>query len=153
MSATSVKSANEAITRAQQAINASDRNLQLAAEYLQFAVDEGVSQREIAERVGRSVGWVNTLLQWRRDGFKTEYPFAEASRSSRERAEKRVHSNERRRKRSSRLSQNDRRVLVKLLGMLGSQHEGEVANAARKIEELRRRVDFMWDDVIIAAAA
>ena len=45
-----------------------------------------------------------------------------------------------------------RRVLVKSLGMLGSDQDGEVLNAARLIEKHRRRLNAAWDELIIPAA-
>jgi len=38
--------------------------------------------------------------------------------------------------------------LAKLLGMLGSAHDGEVVNAARKADELIRKHDATWSDII-----
>jgi len=35
----------------------------------------GATQREIAKAVGRSPGWVNCLLRWRRSGYKEKSPF------------------------------------------------------------------------------
>jgi hypothetical protein len=54
--------------------------------------------------------------------------------------------------RQARLSDDDRLMLVKLLGMLGSDHDGEVVNAARQIEKLRRQIGLTWDELIVAAA-
>jgi len=48
----------------------------------------------------------------------------------------------------STLNDADRRTLVKLLGMLGSQYDGEVVNVARHIEKLRQRIDKSWDGII-----
>lgn len=38
--------------------------------------------------------------------------------------------------------------LAKLLGLLGSAHDGEVVNAARKAHELVRKHDATWHDVV-----
>ena len=38
--------------------------------------------------------------------------------------------------------------LAKLLGMLGSDHDGEVCNAARLADALVRERGLRWDDVI-----
>jgi hypothetical protein len=46
---------------------------------------------------------------------------------------------------------SDRTLLVKVLGMLGSDSEGEVVSAARKAEVLRRKLGMQWDELIIAA--
>ena len=67
---------NGAIRRAAKAIKTSDRNLKLAAECLAIAEAKGKTQRQMAEGVGKSVGWVNRLLQWRRDGYQEEAPFS-----------------------------------------------------------------------------
>ena len=41
--------------------------------------------------------------------------------------------------------------LVKFLGMLGSNGDGEVVNAARMAEDLRRTLKLTWPDLIVAA--
>jgi hypothetical protein len=46
---------------------------------------------------------------------------------------------------------SDRTLLVKVLGMLGSERDGEVLNAARKAESLRKKLATTWDELIIAA--
>ena len=79
---TAAKNANEAIAFAAQAIASSDRNLKLAAEYLAYAEEEGKTQRQIAEGVGKSAAWVNRLLQWRRDGYPEDTPSARRARSA-----------------------------------------------------------------------
>jgi hypothetical protein len=82
--------ANEAVALAAQLIAASDRNLKLAAEYLEFAVAEGKTQRQIAEGVGKSAAWVNRLLQWRRDGYAEDTPFGMQSQERDERHDERI---------------------------------------------------------------
>jgi hypothetical protein len=42
----------------------------------------------------------------------------------------------------------DHDKLVKILGMLGSSHDGEVLAAARKAEEERKRLNTSWDQLI-----
>jgi hypothetical protein len=42
----------------------------------------------------------------------------------------------------------DRTRLIKLLGMTGSSHDGEIAVAARKANELLRTLRLSWADVI-----
>lgn len=44
------------------------------------------------------------------------------------------------------------RVLAKLLGMMGSHHDGEVLAAARKAEAERRRLDKSWSDLLRSEA-
>ena len=43
------------------------------------------------------------------------------------------------------------RALVKLLGMLGSAHDGERAAAGLKAHELIRRHGLTWPDILLAA--
>jgi hypothetical protein len=42
--------------------------------------------------------------------------------------------------------------LVKLLGMLGSDHDGERANAARLADEHRRKSGLTWHDLVLPIA-
>jgi len=42
----------------------------------------------------------------------------------------------------------NRERLAKLLGMLGSNHEGERANAAAQIERLRKHLGVSWEDLL-----
>ena len=62
----------------------------LAAEYLAYAEEEGKTQRQIAEGVGKSAAWVNRLLQWRRDGYPEDTPFGTQSQERDERHDERV---------------------------------------------------------------
>lgn len=48
---------------------------------------------------------------------------------------------------------SDRTQLVKILGMLGSDRDGEVLNAGRHAERLRRKLNMSWHELVIAAAA
>jgi len=50
------------------------------------------------------------------------------------------------------IDRESRDRLTKLLGMLGSSGDGEVVNAARMAEDLRRRLKLTWPDLIIACA-
>jgi hypothetical protein len=57
-------------SRAKAAIEAGDQSLHDAAEALALAQEDfKASQRDIADAVGKSVAWVNRLLQWRRQGY------------------------------------------------------------------------------------
>ncbi|MDB5360016.1 MAG: hypothetical protein JWO51_1313 [Rhodospirillales bacterium] len=47
----------------------------------------------------------------------------------------------------------DRERLIKLLGMLGSVHDGEVLNAARHIEAMVRASGGDWDKLLSPAPA
>jgi hypothetical protein len=46
-----------------------------------------------------------------------------------------------------------RRRLVSLLGMLGSDHDGERATAARMVEEHRRKCGLSWAEIVIPSPA
>jgi hypothetical protein len=48
------------------------------------------------------------------------------------------------------LSTPDTQKLAKLLGMLGSTHDGEALSAARKAHQLVSRNGATWSDVIVA---
>jgi hypothetical protein len=72
------------LSRAKDAIEAGDQSLHDAAEALALTQDFKASQREIADAVGKSVAWVNRLLQWRRQGF-VGTPFGPGSKARRER--------------------------------------------------------------------
>jgi len=48
----------------------------------------------------------------------------------------------------SALADSDRERLARLLGMLGSDHLGEVANAGRLADKLVRAAGLTWSDVI-----
>lgn len=45
----------------------------------------------------------------------------------------------------------DRRRLAKLLGMLGSAHDGEVVAAGRQVERLRQAAGFTWGQILSSA--
>lgn len=53
---------------------------------------------------------------------------------------------------TKKLPTNPRGLLIKLLGMLGSDHPGERANAARLVEKQRIKLDMTWEQLIIPAA-
>jgi hypothetical protein len=42
----------------------------------------------------------------------------------------------------------DRQQLAKVLGMVGSEHEGEQLTALRKADALRRKLGLSWSDLI-----
>ncbi|SHG24186.1 hypothetical protein [Bradyrhizobium erythrophlei] len=83
------------LSRSKDAIETGDQLLHDAAEALALAQqDFKASQREIAEAVGKSVAWVNRLLQWQRHGC-VGTPFGPSSKAGRE-LRKRVQSSEQR---------------------------------------------------------
>jgi predicted AAA+ superfamily ATPase len=47
-----------------------------------------------------------------------------------------------------RKEQPERDVLVKILGMLGSEHDGEALAAARNAEKLRSKLGLGWDQIV-----
>jgi hypothetical protein len=46
----------------------------------------------------------------------------------------------------------DLQRLVKVCGMLGSQHDGEVVAAARQAEKLRKALGLSWSDLLVSPA-
>jgi hypothetical protein len=204
---------SELLRRAKQAIESGETSLQAAAEDLAAAQERGATQRQIAEAVGKSAGWVNRLLKWRVGGFSDGTAFGPQAKASRQRA-RRVQSTERQkrattseqvqaattraraetakaeaakakadaqkakaeaakakaeaRRASARLKfdffrdafgsrkkktihSGPRDLLVKALGMLGSDQPGERANAALVVENQRAKLDMTWDELIIGA--
>jgi hypothetical protein len=74
----------ELLRRGKAAIDAGESSPREAAEALALAQqDFKATQREIAEAVGRSLGWVNRLLTWRRSGYKESSPFGPTTRVGR----------------------------------------------------------------------
>lgn len=47
------------------------------------------------------------------------------------------------------IPENDRDKLIKILRMFGSNHDGEIASAARRAHELVKSRALDWDDLII----
>jgi hypothetical protein len=45
-------------------------------------------------------------------------------------------------------SRRDREILAKILGMLGSDHEGEKLNAAEGAEKYRRKIGMTWAELL-----
>ena len=80
-------SIKELLSRAAGHILAGESRMRKAAEDIATAAERGATQRQIAGQVGKSVGWVNCLLQWRRNGYQSETPFGPLVQASRERAE------------------------------------------------------------------
>ena len=114
-----------------------------------MAQAQGASQRKIAVTVGKSPGWVNRLLQWRLNGYCDGTPFGSQAKASRQRA---GCSGATERLKVA-IPRGSRDLLVKMLGMLGSEHSGERDNAACKAEELRKEFGLVWDQLIIRAKA
>ena len=207
----------ELLDRAKLEIKSGETALHAAAEDIAAAQEQGATQRQIAEAVGKSAGWVNRLLKWRESGYQDETAFGPQSKASRQRAE-RVHSTEQKKQkpatssaqaeaaaararaetakaeaarakaeaqkakadaakakadartarakvkakqhsffsfrgntRTRELDNGTRQLLVKSLGMLGSDHAGERANAAVMVEKQRAKLGMTGDELIIPA--
>src|ERR1019366_6985683 len=65
----------ELLTRAKQSIESGVSAFRAAAEYLADAQELGVSQRQLADGVGKSGAWVNAVLKWREHGYPDDTPF------------------------------------------------------------------------------
>jgi hypothetical protein len=63
------------LERAKHSIESGVSSLRDAAEYLADAQALGVSQRQLADGVGKSAAWVNALLKWRQHGYPEDTPF------------------------------------------------------------------------------
>jgi hypothetical protein len=205
-------SITELLISAKKHIATGENCLREAAEDIAAASEKGATQRVIAEKVGKSVGWVNGLLQWRQGGYQ-ETPFGPSAKASRERAavqsteqsepaeappepvpevapapeveapiteadllaaaaaiaeatkkkaEARAREQARRREYIGRIfgqqhqkpeiHSSDRTLLIKALGMLGSDQPGERDNAALMAEKLRAKIGMSWEDLIVAAS-
>jgi hypothetical protein len=82
---TATPSIAELLCRAKINILTGENHFRKAAEDIAAAAERGATQRKIAAGVGRSVAWVNQLLQWRESGYQ-ETPFGPQSKAKRERA-------------------------------------------------------------------
>jgi flagellar biosynthesis GTPase FlhF len=187
--------------------------------------NHGATQQEMAENVGKSIGWVNALLKWRKTDYRAKTVFGAAAKAARER-KKHFQSTEQKprkaigtddrakaaaasaraaeiaraeaekekaeakrakvqaekekaeakraraeaekataeaaraywafqsafgRREKQKIRSGPRELLIKALGMLGSDHDGERANAARIVEKQRARLGMSWEDLIIPA--
>ena len=193
----------ELLSRATRSIASGESSLRAAAEDLAAAQAQGATQRQIAEAVGKSAGWVNRLLQWRETGYRDGTAFGPQAKASRQRA-RRVQSPEQSKQKPATTSEQaeaatartraetakaeavkakadartarakakakqysffsfggntekkeihrrPRELLVKYLGMLGSDQAGERATAALFCEKQRKQLGLTWDDLIIPA--
>ena len=204
------------LERAKRAVASGEGHLRAAAEDIAAAQEQGATQRQIAEAVGKSAAWVNRLLKWRQSGYQDGTAFGPQAKASRQRAQ-RVQSPERKRPATTseqaqataararaeqakaeaqrlrpthrrqkprpprpkpkpggqsereskrhdffrgvfgagtakkKIHSRPRELLIKALGMLGSDHEGERANAALVVEKQRRKLGMTWDELIISA--
>jgi len=197
------------LNRAKVNIEAGEDRFRQAAEDIATASEQGATQHQIAETVGKSQAWVNGLLKWRSAGYQ-DTPFGPQSKASRARradyqapnnhrpastseqaeavkakaeaatararaqqakaeaAEARAQARKakaeankashdtftemhRRSTRPKEIHSSMRTLLIKALGMLGSEQDGECLNAARKAEQLRKKLGMNWDELIVEA--
>jgi len=59
----------ELLIQAKVSIEAGKDHLRQAAEYLAAAKEQGATQHQIAETLGKSQSWVSGLLKWRKAGY------------------------------------------------------------------------------------
>jgi hypothetical protein len=211
----------ELLDRAKHAIASGDASLRAAAEDIAAAQEQGATQRQIAEAVGKSAAWVNRLLKWRSSGYEDATAFGPQAKASRQRAQ-RVQSPEQNEREPTSTSEQaeaaatraraetakaeaakakadarkakseaekakadartarenakaradsffrgafrgsaakktiqsgPRDLLVKALGMLGSDQVGERASAALVAEKQRAKLGMTWDELIIPGNA
>jgi hypothetical protein len=201
-------SVNEHLEHAKHCIALGENSMREAAEHIANAMrlDNKLTQRAVAERIGKSAAWVNCLIRWKFEGYKSETPFGPQAKASRKkaaavqatkhapekvtpqrllrdkaRAERdaaKANASEARgpkaaeakhkaqqakqeadaeRLRADRLkskgvadiSYEDRDRLVKFLDMLGTEHDGERANAAKMADDLRQSLDLSWENLIV----
>jgi hypothetical protein len=134
----------EHLAQAKRDIAAGEHSLRSAAEHIAAAVAAGATQMRVASAVGKSQAWVNRMLKWRTGGFDEGGPFAADN------SKAKIIS---RTNKSAKPDQLSRDRLVKILGMLGSNQDGEVLNAAHAAECLRRRLGMTWAQLIIKGIA
>jgi hypothetical protein len=94
----------ELLGRAKRAIETGENSLHDAAEDIAAAQEQGATQRQIAEAVGKSAAWVNRLLKWRQSGYQDDTAFGPQARASRQRA-KRVQATEQTKKKPATTSE------------------------------------------------
>jgi len=177
---------HDLMVEAKKLILKGEKCLKDAAEHIAKASEQGASQRQIAEEIGRSQAWVCRLLAWRSAGYADETPFGPESKAKRERAAacdqapdqdeakaqdeandgeegsanhqtsdagdsnfERWRRKHRREWSSDRAKRSKRDLLVKALGMLGSEHAGERASAALTAEKLRIEMGLTWGELIV----
>src|SRR4051794_35772324 len=85
LTASYAPSVGNSLFQAKIAVHDGERSFRAAAEHMARAQALGAKQRQIADAVGKTVGWVNRLLQWRKSEYKDETPFGPQSKASRER--------------------------------------------------------------------
>jgi hypothetical protein len=176
------------LEQAKECIARGETSMREAVEHIDKAMrlDSKLTQRDVAARVGMSAAWVNRLIRWKAEGYKSETPFGPQSQASRKKAaavqateqppekvtpegllrkkaraehdtakasaaEARAKAAEAKHKAERRrgYQYEQRERLVKLLGKLGSEHEGERATAAKKADDLRTSLGLSWSNLIV----
>jgi hypothetical protein len=117
------------LIRAKANIEAGVGHLRQAAEHIAAASEQGATQRQIAETVGKSAAWVNGLLKWRSAGYPSTAfgPQAKASRG-------RVQATKQRRPASSRKSTS----AIEVEGMFTAERDQRDVEAREVIARLRK---------------
>jgi transposase len=137
---------DDLITRAKEHIEAGEQSIHDAAELIAIAQEQhGATQREIAEAVGKSVGWVNRLLQWRREGYRDDTPFGPGSRLVRERR-KRAQATEQRAPRTADADNEDTGAerLTTEVGRQVAEHETATSTETSPLAGFKSAVDHWF---------
>jgi len=149
-----------------------------AAEFIADAMkaDRKLTQKKVAEFIGKSVGWVSMLLAWRAKGYATPTAFGPQAKEAREKKSSvetehdgdecptchlpegrdRRHATIREEKyraaglkdRVARITEDQRDELVMLLVDLAD--ESKRADAADKIVAFRSKLGVLWSDLIVS---
>ena len=120
----------ELLTRARQSIESGVSSFRAAAEYLADAQKLGVSQRQLADGVGKSGAWVNALLKWREHGCPEDTPFKNRRPLAKDHANADAFSD----KTDTTFSSVRRENLIEALEFLGSARPGMRAKCALLVE-------------------
>jgi hypothetical protein len=94
----------ELLSRARSAIQSSENSLRSAAEDIASAQEQGATQRQVAQEVGKSPAWVNRLLKWRQSGYQDDTAFGPQAKASRQRVQ-RVQATERKKQKPATTSE------------------------------------------------
>jgi hypothetical protein len=159
-------SVTKLLTEAKRAIAAGESHLRKAAELIAKARTAGATQRQIAERVGKSQSWISQLLAWRKSGYKggafeRSHKARTISRANQTKPTRRPMTTaeaEAMRARavavaamfgaeSKRIPAAARKELLAALRALASSHD----TAAILVERCRARLNLKWDDLLVPA--
>jgi hypothetical protein len=160
-------SVTKLLTEAKRAIAAGESHLRKAAELIVKARTAGATQRQIAERVGKSQSWISQLLAWRKSGYKggafeRSHKARTISRANQSRATSHrpmtTEEAEAMRARavavaamfgaeSKRIPAAARKEFLTALAMLAKSRD----TAAVLVERQRARLNLTWDDLLVPA--